>query len=41
MLPGNIGIVRDCLEMLHIHVFFVAPLGACDMSQVGANQHEG
>ena len=21
MLPGNIGVVRDCFEMLHIHAF--------------------
>ena len=27
--------------MLHIHVFFVAPLGAGHMAQSGADQHEG
>ena len=27
--------------MLHIHVFFVAPLGASHMAQPGADQHEG
>ena len=27
--------------MLHIHIFLVAPLCACGMSQAGANQHKG
>ena len=27
--------------MLHIHVLFVAPLGASHMAQPGTNQHQG
>ena len=27
MLSGNVGIAGNCFEMLHIHVFFVSPLG--------------
>lgn len=26
MLPGDIGVVRNCFEMLHIHIFLVAIL---------------
>lgn len=28
MLPGDIGVVRDCLEMLHIHVLYQPHAGA-------------
>lgn len=27
--------------MLHVHMFPVAPLGACDMAQAGADEHKG
>ena len=27
--------------MLHVHVFLVAPLGACDMAQASADEHQG
>ena len=26
--------------MLHVHVLLVAPLGACDMAQAGADEHQ-
>ena len=32
--------IHEVFQMLHTHVFLVAPLGACDMAQVGANQHQ-
>lgn len=40
MLPGNIGIVGDRFEMLHIHVFFVTPLGARHMPEPCTDQHQ-
>ena len=30
---GNRGVAVSNLQMLHVHVFLVAPLGACDMVQ--------
>ena len=27
--------------MLHVHVLLVAPAGACDMAQAGADEHQG
>ena len=38
---GNRGIVHGRLQMLHVHVFLVAPLGACDMAQASADEHQG
>ena len=34
-------VLLDDLEVLHIHVFLAAPLRARDMSQPGADQHQG
>ena len=38
---GNEGIVHDRLQVLHVHVFLVAPLGASHVAQPGADQHQG
>ena len=38
---GNRGVVHDRLQMLHVHVFLVAPLGARHMAEPGADQHQG
>ena len=38
---GNRGVVQSRLQVLHVHVFFVAPLGARHMAQPGADQHQG
>ena len=38
---GNRGVVHDRLQVLHVHVFLVAPLGACHMAQPRADQHQG
>ena len=38
---GNGGVLRGSLQVLHIHVLLVAPLGAGHMAQAGADQHEG
>ena len=38
---GNRGVVHDCLQMLHVHVFFAAPLGARHMAEPGTDQHQG
>lgn len=38
---GNRGILADGLQMLHVHVFLVAPLRAGNVAQTGADQHEG
>ena len=32
---------EGCLRMLHVHVFLVVPLNACDMAQAGADEHQG
>lgn len=32
-------VLLDDLEVLHIHVFLAAPLGARHMAEPGANQH--
>ena len=37
---GNGGVVHDRLQVLPIHVFLVAPLGACHMAQPRADQHQ-
>ena len=38
---GNRDVLQGSLQVLHIHVFLVAPLGAGHMAQAGADQHEG
>ena len=38
---GNRGVVHDRLQVLHVHVFLVAPLGARHMAQPRADQHQG
>ena len=38
---GNRGVVHDRLQMLHVHVFFAAPLGARHMAEPGTDQHQG
>ena len=38
---GNRGVVQSRLQVLHVHVFLVAPLGARHMAQPGADQHQG
>ena len=38
---GNGGIVHGRLQVLHVHVFLAAPLGAHHMAEPGANQHQG
>lgn len=40
-LPGNGDVIEGGLQMLHVHVLFVAPLGAGHMAQAGTDQHEG
>ena len=38
---SNGGILNSSLQVLHIHVLLVAPLGTGHMSQPGADKHEG
>ena len=38
---GNGDVVQSRLQVLHIHVFLVAPLGARHMAEPGADQHQG
>ena len=38
---GNRGVVHDRLQMLHIHVFLAAPLGARHVAEPRADQHQG
>ena len=38
---GNRGVVHGRLQVLHVHVFLAAPLGACHMAQPRADQHQG
>ena len=38
---SNGGILKGGLQVLHVHVLLVAPLGARNMAQPGADQHEG
>ena len=38
---GNRGVVHGRLQMLHVHVFLVALLGARHMAQPRADQHQG
>ena len=37
---GNRGVVHDRLQVLHVHVVLVAPLGARHMAEPGADQHQ-
>ena len=37
---GNRGVVQSRLQVLHVHVFLVAPLGARHMAETGADQHQ-
>ena len=38
---GNRGVVQSRLQVLHVHVFLVAPLSTCHMAQPRADQHQG
>ena len=38
---GNRGVVHDRLQVLHVHVLLVAPLGARHVAQPCADQHQG
>ena len=38
---GNRGVVQSRLQVLHVHVFLVAPLGTSHVAQTGADQHQG
>ena len=38
---GNGGVLKGILQVLHVHVLFVAPLGTSYMAQPGTDQHEG
>ena len=38
---GNGGVVQSRLQVLHVHVFLVAPLGTRHVAQSGADQHQG
>ena len=38
---SNGGVLKGSLQVLHVHVLLVAPLGAGHMAQPGADQHEG
>ena len=37
----NGGIAENGLQMPHVHILLVTPLGACDMAQAGADEHQG
>ena len=37
----NGGIAESGLQMPHVHVLPVTPLGTCDMAQAGADEHQG
>ena len=38
---GNRGVIQSRLQVLHIHVFLAAPLGARHMAEPRADQHQG
>ena len=38
---GNRGVLQSRLQVLHVHVFLVAPLGTCYMAKAGTDQHQG
>ena len=37
---GNEGVVQSRLQVLHVHVFLAAPLGARHMAKPGADQYQ-
>ena len=37
---GNEGVLNGGLQVLHVHVFLAAPLGARHVAQPGADQHQ-
>ena len=41
LIASNRDILNGCLQVLHVYVLFVAPLGAGYMAQQGTDQHEG
>ena len=38
---SNGGVLNGSLQVLHVHVLLVAPLGAGHMAQPGTDQHKG
>ena len=38
---GNRGVVQSRLQVLHVHVFLAAPLGARHVAEPGADQYQG
>ena len=40
-LADNSGVLRNRLQVLHVHVLLVAPLGTGHMAEPGTDQHEG
>ena len=40
-VAGYGGVVQSCLQMLHVHVFLAAPLGARHVAKSGADQQQG
>lgn len=38
---SNRDVFQSRLQVLHIHILFVAPLSTCHMAQPGVDQHEG
>ena len=37
LIASNRGILKGCLQVLHVHVLLVAPLGTCHMTQPGTD----
>ena len=38
---SNGGILKDGIQVLHVHVLLVAPLGAGHMAYPGTGKHQG
>ena len=38
---SNRGVVQSCLQMLHIHVIFIALLGTRHVTEPRTDQHQG
>ena len=38
---GNGGVLKGRLQVFHVHVLFVSPLGTGYMAQPGTDQHQG
>ena len=38
---GNRGVIHDRPQVLHVHVFLVAPLSTSHVAEPGADQHQG